>query len=57
MNRTITIKGVGGHGDRTGRYRRERQRSFCVLFVMSIVIDYVINSTRQSVQFLIFSRK
>lgn len=24
---------------------------------MSIVIDYVINSTRQSVQFLIFSRK
>ena len=30
---------------------------FCVLFVMSIVIDYVINSTRQSVQFLIFSRK
>ena len=31
--------------------------SFCVLFVMSIVIDYVINSTRQSVQFLIFSKK
>ena len=30
---------------------------FCVLFVMSIVIDYVINSARQSVQFLIFSRK
>lgn len=30
---------------------------FCVLFVMSIVIDYVINSTRQSVQFLIFSKK
>ena len=30
---------------------------FCVLFIMSIVIDYVINSTRQSVQFLIFSRK
>ncbi len=30
---------------------------FCVLFVMSIVIDYVINSTRQSVQFLIFTRK
>ena len=27
------------------------------MFVMSIVIDYVINSTRQSVQFLIFSRK
>ncbi len=30
---------------------------FCVLFIMSIVIDYVVNSTRQSVQFLIFSRK
>lgn len=30
---------------------------FCVLFIMSIVIDYVINSTRQSVLFLIFSRK
>lgn len=30
---------------------------FCVLFIMSIVIDYVINSNRQSVQFLIFSRK
>ena len=30
---------------------------FCVLFVMCIVIDYVINSTRQSVQFLIFSKK
>ena len=30
---------------------------FCVLFIMSIVIDYVINSARQSVQFLIFSRK
>ncbi len=30
---------------------------FCVLFVMSIVIDYVVNSARQSVQFLIFSRK
>ena len=30
---------------------------FCVLFIMSLVIDYVINSTRQSVQFLIFSRK
>lgn len=30
---------------------------FCVLFIMSIVIDYVINSTRQSVQFLIFSQK
>lgn len=30
---------------------------FCVLFIMSIVIDYVINSNRQSVQFFIFSRK
>jgi uncharacterized membrane-anchored protein YitT (DUF2179 family) len=30
---------------------------FCVLFVMSVVIDYVVNSNRQSVQFLIFSRK
>lgn len=30
---------------------------FTVLFVMSFVIDYVINSARQSVQFLIFSRK
>ncbi len=30
---------------------------FCVLFIMSIVIDYVVNSSRQSVQFLIFSRK
>lgn len=30
---------------------------FCVLFIMSIVIDYVVNSTRQSVQFLIFSTK
>ncbi|MBM6883701.1 YitT family protein [Bacteroides caecigallinarum] len=30
---------------------------FCVLFIMSIVIDYVVNSARQSVQFLIFSRK
>ena len=30
---------------------------FTVLFVMSIVIDYVVNSARQSVQFLIFSRK
>ena len=30
---------------------------FTVLFVMSIVIDYVINSSKQSVQFLIFSRK
>ena len=30
---------------------------FCVLFVMSIVIDYVVNSARQSVQFLIFSKQ
>ena len=30
---------------------------FCVLFIMSIVIDYVINSARQSVQFLIFSKE
>ena len=30
---------------------------FCVLFIMSVVIDYVVNSYRQSVQFLIFSRK
>ena len=30
---------------------------FCVLFVMSVVIDYVVNSNRQSVQFLIFSKK
>ncbi len=30
---------------------------FCVLFVMSFVIDYIVNSNRQSVQFLIFSRK
>ena len=30
---------------------------FCVLFVMSVVIDYVVNSNRKSVQFLIFSRK
>ncbi|WP_455672608.1 YitT family protein [Phocaeicola sp.] len=30
---------------------------FCTLFIMSIVIDWVVNSTRQSVQFLIFSRK
>ena len=30
---------------------------FCVLFVMSFVIDYVVNSNRQSVQFLIVSRK
>ena len=30
---------------------------FCVLFIMSVVIDYVVNSNRQSVQFLIFSKK
>ena len=30
---------------------------FVVLFIMSIVIDHVINTNRQSVQFLIFSRK
>ena len=30
---------------------------FCVLFVMSVVIDYVVNSNRQSVQILIFSKK
>jgi uncharacterized membrane-anchored protein YitT (DUF2179 family) len=30
---------------------------FTVLFIMSFVIDYVINSARQSVQFLIFSKK
>ncbi len=30
---------------------------FCVLFIISVVIDYVVNSNRQSVQFLIFSRK
>ena len=30
---------------------------FCVLFIMSIVIDYVVNSARQSVQFFIYSRK
>lgn len=30
---------------------------FCVLFIMSAVIDYVVNSNRQSVQFLIFSKK
>jgi uncharacterized membrane-anchored protein YitT (DUF2179 family) len=30
---------------------------FTVLFIMSIVIDYVVNSARQSVQFLIFSKK
>lgn len=30
---------------------------FCILFIMSFVIDYVINSSRQSVQFLIFSKE
>lgn len=30
---------------------------FCVLFVLSFVVDYVVNSNRQSVQFLIFSKK
>ena len=30
---------------------------FCVLFVMSIVIDYMINSNRQSVQFFIISKR
>ena len=30
---------------------------FCILFIMSLVIDYVINSARQSVQFMIFSKK
>lgn len=30
---------------------------FCTLFIMSVVIDWVVNTTRQSVQFLIFSRK
>ena len=30
---------------------------FVVLFIMSVVIDYVIESQRQSVQFLIFSRR
>ena len=30
---------------------------FTVLFIMTIVIDYVVNSNRQSVQFLIFSKK
>lgn len=30
---------------------------FVVLFIMSLVIDHVINTNRQSVQFLIFSRK
>ena len=30
---------------------------FCILFIMRLVIDYVINSARQSVQFMIFSKK
>lgn len=30
---------------------------FCILFIMSFVIDYVINSARQSVQIMIFSKK
>ena len=30
---------------------------FCVLFVMSIVIDYMINSNRQSVHFFIISKR
>lgn len=30
---------------------------FVVLFIMSMIIDWVVNSSRQSVQFLIFSRK
>ncbi len=30
---------------------------YCILFIMSMVIDYVINSSRQSVQFLIFSKE
>jgi uncharacterized membrane-anchored protein YitT (DUF2179 family) len=30
---------------------------FTVLFILSVVIDYIVNSARQSVQFLIFSRK
>ena len=30
---------------------------FTVLFIMTIVIDYVVNSNRQSVQFIIFSKK
>ena len=30
---------------------------FVTLFIMSYIIDWLINSTRQSVQFLIFSRK
>ena len=30
---------------------------FVTLFVMGFVIDYIVNSARQSVQFLIFSRK
>lgn len=30
---------------------------FCTLIIISVVIDYVVNSARQSVQFLIFSKK
>lgn len=30
---------------------------FCVLFIVSLVVDHVVNSSRQSVQFMIFSRK
>ena len=30
---------------------------FCVLIIMSVIIDYVINSAKQSVQFFIFSNK
>ncbi len=30
---------------------------FVTLFIMSVIIDWVVNSTRQSVQFLIFSRR
>ena len=30
---------------------------FTVLFILSVVIDYIVNSARQSVQFLIFSKE
>ena len=30
---------------------------YCILFIMSMVIDFVINSSRQSVQFFIFSKE
>lgn len=30
---------------------------YCILFITNFVLDYVINSARQSVQFLIFSKK